>query len=344
MIKFIAIIFVLLAVGGCSRRDSVLPDKIEDGAVIARVNGESISVADVRQAYWYNAGYLEQQARLKPNGGQALAARLGKLKHELLSRMVNSRLIAQVADRQGVEADAEAVRKLAQQTVKKLGGRDNYAQYALEHGLDDQYLLKRAREELRLGLVFEQVSSTAAKVSYADATNFVKKVERYNFDVDASNRVVMARAAKVLAELSCETNFSEAASKYSEFNQHEGEDWGAFVKGELPEALEKWAFSAKIGEVAGPYEVEDGIVIVKLLAREQGVDKPSLAAEKVANVSLARICFKALMREEPFTIQEAFEFLSATRERQAREAFLKKLNAEAEIEFPMGAVPWQKIL
>lgn len=338
------LILAIFALSGCSREQSEEGAKLADGTALACVNGQVISVEEVRKAYWYNVCYLESRSSALSGGRRGLESKIRKLKVELLSRVVNSALVVQEADRRGVNVNPEVVEREVKKTLRRLGGQKDFEKYYSPHGLDLDYLRKRVSDELRMQGVFRQVEETMERVSPVEATNFVKRVEEYNFNVDTTNRMVMARARQVFSSLSKDVDFAEAARKYSEFSPEDGEEWGEYNKGELPADLEKWAFSAPIGDLGGPYEVDDGIVIVKLLAREEGADQPSMAANKVATVSLARICFKALMREEEFSPQEAHDFLTRARVGETRESFVKSLVEKAKVTYPVGQVPWAKIL
>ena len=133
-------------------------------------------------------------------------------------------------------------------------------------------------------------------------------------------------------------DFVEAAKKYSVFGPDEAERWTMDEYSEIAnEKLRDWAFSAPVGSIGGPFDVPDGLAIVKIVDRSDGPLEPSLASELVANVTLSRIGFYMIVPDpEPRTREHVREALTKWKMKNAQMSFFKELHDGMKIEYPQG--------
>ena len=147
-----------------------------------------------------------------------------------------------------------------------------------------------------------------------------------------------ATASNVLNQVTNGLDFVEAAKKYSVFGPDEAERWTMDEYSEIAnEKLRDWAFSAPVGSIGGPFDVPDGLAIVKIVDRSDGLLEPSLASELVANVTLSRIGFYMIVPDpEPRTREHVREALTKWKMKNAQMSFFKELHDGMKIEYPQG--------
>lgn len=219
--------------------------------LVAKVNGEAITLVEFERAF------RRQQL-------QASAASYDALANDVLSTLIEQRLINQAAVEMGVsvtDADIEAeyqnMRQLRQSDAEWQAWLDEniYTEVELRASLRDSMLTQRAQEQV--------VQLDAASVTEVNARHIVVATE--------------AEATGIMARLDAGEDFAALAAAYSTdvTSREDGGNLGWFTMEDLltPELAET-AFDMQINEVRGPIQTMLGYHIIQLLDTRQRNAQP----------------------------------------------------------------------
>ena len=128
----------------------------------------------------------------------------------------------------------------------------------------------------------------------------------------------------------------EAALSSDRVNPPHGKFWGEFQLQEFPsdEELHKWLKSAEVGAISMPVDTEDGISIVKLLAKGKG-DAPQ-GQPLPDTYRLAKCTEKACEKMRYQTDEEMRAQLIIWKKEDAQRLLGSSLVSKAVIEYPRG--------
>lgn len=159
----------------------------------------------------------------------------------------------------------------------------------------------------------------------------------FNRTAIATNEAQLAVASNVYQKIVAGLDFQRAGKEYGELFPGQEKVWRTLTPADFADqVLKDWAFSAKVGDVSAPLDLEDGISIVKVLKKKDGVMSETPLALDVAEVKLARITFKAnLVMKVPDDAELRSKMLEARTKESEAELF-GKLKATAKIEYPQG--------
>lgn len=204
-------------------------------------------------------------------------------------------------------------------------------------GCDEAYVrnafLAGRRERKALKNVdpgYDQVSEDEIQAGFA-------RLDAYTAMAVASNRVTWATASNVLAQVKGGLDFAAAGEKYGEM-ANEAKEWGEFTRDEIEnKGLRAWAFSAKVGEIGGPFDIEDGLSIVKVVSHTVGSEKESMVSLQAEEVLLARINFP-MVEEHPEPRERNFcrNAILRRKHADASKKLLEKLYDETKLSYPNG--------
>jgi len=339
-------------VAGCGDSEGVAPKNgsisvltAPEKTVLCKVGDRSITVGDFRRRLAYETGifrFTMMNAKQPPKDSAKRLAifesqRLPNVLPELVHcALLDEYLASACGGREVKGADKEiekAVLHLLPKKQRALGLAGLVEKIGTTQDYFTEQVLVAAREE-KARLVFDPSSDT---VSEKEIDEGLARMEAYTARAVASNRVIWVSASNVLAQVKAGADFAELGRKNGDAGE-EGAEWGSFEKSELEgAALQNWAFTAKVGEVGGPFEVEDGLSVVKLLSREGGTESSSLASAKTAEATLARINFPLIEENpEPKTREHCHNALLGWKARKAKKQLFEKLFKEAKIEYPNG--------
>ena len=173
-------------------------------------------------------------------------------------------------------------------------------------------------------------------VSEAELQERQRFVDAFDANADAMNAKAAKRLMEAKAEILAGADFAAVTKRYAEVNPQYGEMWGTF---ELPEMaynedLHKWLATAKAGDISDPVDVEDGIAIVKVVAKGQGEAPPGMPLPD--NYTLIRCTLKACERMRFQDRAEMTRQLLLWKRQDAQKELGEKLLSEAVIEYPNG--------
>lgn len=365
----------LFLLGGCGRDEAangikkdvennvaagVNPCLGKDSDVLVVVNGQPVTSGDFKRRLDLERAIVRYRIRQVVKNPDRKDAAAGVDKYvddyskdrmpRIIPELVNNVLVAQAMVKYGVvvsnEAEKAAIKRSSLSFGVKKGGESEVAKklgYKDASFLREQFLLPGRYNALR-----EKMQPESMVVTEKEIDEGLERQNKYYERAIASNTVTYATCSNVLAQIkSGKVDFADAGQKYAQVNPEsvvEGEEFDnddfatendAYKK---PLAdLKKWAYKAEIGDVSGPWEMEDGLSIVKLLARTGRGASAEEESDEPDEVKLARITFVMLEPEpEPRTREFVKESLLKWKAGKAQEAMFKKLHAEMKLEYPLG--------
>lgn len=346
----LAIVFLaLFAFGGCDRSQTVgdgspIPIfKAPDRLVLAKVNGESVTVRD------FKCRYDVEKAIYRRNNGRNKAADqlersvsvfMGKRAKSILPEIINQRLISQYLSSEKVavteESQSEYLKKCLTRMNFKTGG---IKAAAAELGVDEKYLEDQLLVPFRLESARNHFGGGPFSVTEEEIDEGLARQDRYYEMAIASNAVTYATCSNVLKMVTAEgLDFKEAGLKFGQYETEDAEKWGRLEYKEIENReMRDWAFKAPVGSIGGPFDLDDGLSIVKILDRNDGTIEDSMASDGVADVTLARITFYLVVPEpEPRTREFVKGALFDWKVEQAQKGLFGKLHEEMKLEYPNG--------
>lgn len=315
------------------------------GTVLVKVGDRAITAGDFRQRLAYETGVFAYTMRNAAQQPKDPADRLAKFEAQrlqgVLPQLVHCALLdayldASCGGREVKDADRELSKAVSRLMPKKLQ-KEGFEGLAKGIGVPSAYLkdqiLLGAREE-KARTVFDP---ECVKLTEREIDEGLARMDAYTERAVASNKVIWATCSNVLVRVKSGEDFAKLGLTIGDAG-HEGEEWGTFERDEIESAaLRDWAFSAKVGDVGGPFEVEDGLSVVKLLSRNEGTAQASLASAKTADVAFARINIPMLDEHpEPRTREHCREALLKWKARQAQNRLFEKLFKETKMTYPNG--------
>lgn len=315
---------------------------VDANVVLANVNGEDVTAGDYRDRYnvekaiyRYSNG-RKAAAQIDQMVEQFMAGRMGKI----LAEIVNQRLIDQYLRKEGVKVQKEAVDAFVDDCLRKFqykkGGLDDFAK---ELGVDDGYFRRQLTTPLRVDAARNHFGKGPFTVTEAEIDEGLARQDRYRDMAVASNAVTWATCSNVLAKVrEPDVDFAVAGEKYGQYKPDEAVRWETLEYSEIEnDELKEWAFKAPVGSIGGPFDLDDGLSIVKILDRTDGTLLDSVVTEQVADVTLARITFYMLVTDpEPHTREFVRESLTRWKADKAQKELFKKLHDEMKLVYVHG--------
>ena len=318
---------------------------------VVRVNGKALTVGDVRRRYeleraLFDLKHEKGRGRLRP--GQLEAARsrfLSQSQRRVMLSLVNDELVKQYLTGKGLGL---AVTNGAAYVTKLLNAyrfKGTAAELAQKLGCSEAYLTDQALAPARMEKARDHFAGVVT-VSEQEIEEGLERQRVCKAAAIASNKVVRATADAILREIKGGASFEDVAKRDPSGTGAQGELWGIFTAEDFPDAefdnkkLKDWAFTAEIGSVGGPFDLNDGLAIVKLKARTKGVRerKNLVSAEIPSELTLARIKYDILEENlEPQTREFVQDRLTLFKRAEAQKAFYDELHTHAmKLEYPNG--------
>ena len=255
--------------------------------VIAVVNNDAITLSELQDGLAY---YLyESKQTVKPE-------QEAELKQQLLSRLIESRLQLQEANREQVSVeDAELNEQLAD-LMKRFNAKtqDEFETLLKAQGLTLAGIKKRLREQVMIQRVIQRKVQFRVSVTEQEIEGYLlENREKLETGLSYRARHILitptppgdaaaweaagARAEEVWARVRAGEDFGELAARHSQDpTAKEGGDLGVLKQGELATDLEGQILRLRAGEASAPYRSRLGVHIFKLEWRE------SLSGEALA--------------------------------------------------------------
>lgn len=338
-----------LLLSGCDRPEEQVT------AAFIEINGETVSTQSLLEGldYEYQSLYARQKSRVPDrNNVYYTNFRPWRLKG-LVGDMVNSVLMAQEAKRRGIVIDEKDIKTSCQDLIKGFAGVPELKDVKDVDDLEDRLhvshgiVRKRVTNDLtveRVVLDFEPriTNVTAQAIAEAQA-----RTVRHNAEAELTNKVQRAKLDRIRKILDKGADFAETAAKYSEYNPDEGKVWESYFYEDMTgekEHLRDWAFSAKVGDVGGPFEMNNGFCLVKLARKDEGSLKASTVSLGLAQVHLVRITIPGAVFWPVRKDSEMAEVMKKGHRQGAMKKILQKLQGEARIYYPNGGELSEKFM
>lgn len=346
------IVGILLCAGcGCDRHvvdEGNTLASLDQNAVVAVVNGDAIRASEI-----CNRLKMEVVARVlcsksahplanDPYYTDFPAQRVGALWGEI----INATLVDQEARRTQVTLSAFEFASATNDFLKAwhsygLSQTNGIAELSRLCGVDETFLTGWIATDARREKFYNEAEPRCTNITSVTLAEYKAKLQDYNRRMTATNAVIARRITAIRDRILISgESFEQAAEKESEVSSHEGTEWGKWCYEDFDsEGMKKvrdWAFSAKAGDIGGPFELEDGVSIVKLLSREDGPHKASMASDKIAAVRLARLTLKSYQVFKMPTDEAFREQLKRQFRFQINKSTLERKQLEMRIDYPCG--------
>lgn len=325
---------------------------LADKDVVVSVDGESLTKKELSDIARFQAFIYSIQSGL-PFTDEKVVSLWHEREKEGIAEFVIQQILVVEAKRRNLtvapEVEKETVRTFAglmkvspdNATLESLAGVAGVSGRTIRRLLIGNELAQMVQKSF----IVEPTS-----IAEEEVTNLVAKLVKINEDCMASNRLQSALLEEAIKQIKSGMDFAEAAKKFSEAKPEEGAFWGTFSKADLRlyehsgNNMVEWAFSAPVGSVsAAPIQLDDGVGIIKILKRTEGVDVPSVVAIAGPSVvELARITRKAFDPPKVLSAEEARKNIAAERTKNAQIAFNKKLFLNSRVEYPNGTNLWTR--
>ena len=165
-----------------------------------------------------------------------------------------------------------------------------------------------------------------------------KDYERYNKLCASTNKAIMAHGELIVSKIKAGADFNLTALEYSQDEENDVGVWGEFTRLEIEdEKIREDAFALPIGTVSGPYDTEEGMIIIKINDR-RGVDSP--VGVNSAVVNLGRIFIKMWRNFECPDDKELVKMIEKDKKKRFIVPLVEKLKKTTTIEFPNGTNLW----
>ncbi len=327
-------------------------DELPDDGIVVSVDGQRLTRRDLLDIAKFQATLYARKMNLPERDPKVIEFQ-NRCEKEAIFEFVMQKLLSNAARERGISFTSEIERSCVTNLSSVFNipeedsGFDSLARMAkVSPKIVSSYIAdNRLSELLQKSLIVSPEDIGGASVS-----NYISHIESISQECQASNKLQRAALEQALADLSGGMTFDEAAEKYSEVKDG-GSVWGEFTPTELrmheysPDKLCKWAFSSPVGSITPePLDIDDGLSIVKILSRTDGVvEESSVSIVPEASVELARITRRVFDPPHVPSYEEARVMLAESRTREVIENLNQSVFMRACIEYPNGTNFWNNI-
>lgn len=260
----------------------------DPNAVAATVNGEEITLGQLEFMLRMNKSSVEASMTDESMWEQEIEDGVtyrDKFKELMIDQMVNTALIAQAAEKDGLKPSDKEVESSYNELRTTINSDEDLKKSAEELGVTDEFLKSQAKTNLLIQ-AYQNKFNEETKVSESEMEKYyeenkdsykVDEVEASHILIkttdddgnamsDAEKKKAKAKAEKILKEVKNGGDFAELAKKYSEDpgSAENGGSLGTFGKGQMVEPFEEAAFSMEPGEISDLVETDYGYHIIKV--------------------------------------------------------------------------------
>jgi peptidyl-prolyl cis-trans isomerase C len=246
------------------------------GKEIASVNGRAISKSQYERRL---SVYMKRAAHM---GKQLKDADLTTVKNQILENLIDTELLYQQSQKEGVKIDDKAINEQIEKIKKRYSSETAYKK-AIERMHVSE---KEFRTEIQRALAINQLLDTNVlkKITVTDEEG--KKYYNNNLKLywqpekvkisliwikikpdDEESKKIQARKKIEMVQKKVKQgeDFGKLAKAYSEGpNAKRGGAWGYLKRGETADPLRDAAFALNVGEVSGIVETQYGYYLIKV--------------------------------------------------------------------------------
>lgn len=304
-------------------------DDKKENSMIVKVNGTVITQSEVDQ----QKDNLMRQfgARIPPDQLEEMGPKLWK---QALENMVNQRILLQEADRQGIQAEKEAVDARIAEITGRYPDPEKFKEQLAGMGVSDEKFHHEIEQNVILETLIEAQTKDVKEAGQEEVEEFYrsnpesfKKAEQVQTshillktDPSASEETRTQKRlelSRLRGEIEKGVDFAQLAREHSDCpSSSRGGDLGLFERGKMVKAFEDAAFGMKVGEVSEIVETQFGYHLIKVTDRQ---DTETVSLDKVQDSIVT--------------------FLNRQKQEQAVGDYLDKLRGTAKIEYAEGYQP-----
>ena len=312
-----------------------------EDAVLVNVNGEAITAGDFRNRYSLEESiYRSRKKNLTVEQlERATLQFMENRKFKILALLVNQELISQYLDKESIKISENEAQSEIELSLKKLSFKGTLDTYAEKLKVNANYLKEQLLVPIEERKAYERFGGAPIEVSEKEITEGILRQDRYYERAVASNAVTYATCSNLYKKIVKDNlNFIEAGKTYGQYSIEDAEYWERMEATEIENPdMKKWAFTAPVGSIGGPFDLEDGLSIVKILERTEGTLEESAVSLGVSEVTLARITFYMLDPEPEPRTREFVRSALYNREKNRRlKRLFEKLHSEMKLDYPYG--------
>ncbi len=255
------LVFISLALAltaGCQRDWTGSPK----GEVLATINGQRLPFSEFEKEL---VAFQSQYDRFFPAAGKVPQ----NLKVTLLNQMIERRLLAQEAQRLGIEVSEEELRS----GIDKI--RKDYPADGFERTLETEYInledwKRRLKENLLTKKLIEQVILSRVSITGEEAQRYYQDhLSDYEVPEQVQARQIVVEtereARNILRRLKKGEDFAKVAQESSLSPDSErGGDLGFFSRGQMPPEFDQAVFSLRQGRLSNVVKSPYGYHIFKV--------------------------------------------------------------------------------
>lgn len=259
---------ILLALTVLTMIFAVSCKKTEEGAV-ATVNGSAISEKTFTENYKvYELMYKQQlgDEALKKTDKDGVSFK-DKLKDNILEKLILDELIEQEIDKKKISITDEEVNNLYEQTIKDMGGQEEYEQFLKQQNITDEFIRDSIRKDYKQQKL-EEAFYKNNKISDDEISAYYEankdKLTKYSIShIMLDNEEA---ANKVYEKLQAGEDFAELAKKESTdtYTAANGGSMGEVQASSLPKEFSEVIKDLAIGSYSKVFKTNMGFHIVKV--------------------------------------------------------------------------------
>lgn len=230
--------------------------------VAAVVNGEEIPVDELSEQYESVRSNPQVAQQLEGDDSGQFAS---QLQAELLTGLIQSRLLTQAAEDEGISVTSDDVQEQRDQIVQRVGGEEAFQQLLEQNQLTEQQVTEQLRNRALRQAVGQALASEREVSDEELETAYEQQIEGGN--PRASHILVDTEeeAEKIMQRLEEGADFNELARAESQdpTAERNGGGLGEISRGQTVPAFEEALFNAEPGELVGPVETQFGFHVIK---------------------------------------------------------------------------------
>lgn len=346
---FLVAVLVLV---GCEKSARPEEKKVEEGQtgiikifsspadlVLVEIGDKKITVGEVRNRSRLGMEIARLSFKDKKDCEQRVFNHARTEMPGILPSLINGLLIKNYLLQNGVGLTIPDEDKVLKQKLRNFRWTDSFEAFVEQVQMAGEFVKDQFLLPERLAIARDHFDPHCGEVSEEEIAAGLARMEKFHELAVETNRVNWAICSNVLSEVKAGMDFAAAGEKYSQVAPEEAKVWedADIYCAECP-TLKEWAHTAPVGAFGGPFELEDGLSIVKLLDRKEEVtDGLPLAENEHKVVSLARITFVLAEEEpEPRTHDYVEKTLRRWKQGLAEQKLIEKLFSENPQKFPCG--------
>lgn len=262
--------------------------------IVAIVNEDIITLSELEA---FRKTFFPSQSKRKD--WLSLEFALSDVRYRALDTLIEEKLIDQEAERQQIQVTERELREALDSLREERGLSQSQLEAALRaQGLTYDEYKERVEKGLKRTRLINRVIKSKIEMDEEEIKAYYQ-AHRDDYMVEQSIRIshillpiapgsseneegaALSMAEEILTRADKGEDFDTLAYEYSQrVADLRWGDLGYFKKGEMIPAIEKVAFGLEVGQVGGPIQTAEGVVLVKVTDKKGGSPLPFEKARK----------------------------------------------------------------